>query len=359
MRELHLDLDDRSYPIYIGEGLLHEPDLLRRHIAGSEVMVVSNETVGPLYLQVVLDSLSDLNVTSLQLPDGEAFKTLDTLNLIFDALLSSKHSRKTTLLALGGGVVGDMTGFAAACYQRGVEFVQIPTTLLSQVDSSVGGKTAVNHPHGKNMIGAFYQPRAVIIDTRLLATLPEREFAAGMAEVIKYGLIADKEFHAWLMDNAAALRAQDPQALAHAIEKSCAIKADVVAQDETEQGVRAILNFGHTFGHAIETCMGYKGILHGEAVAIGMLLAARMSHLEGSLSEEEVSSVAELLQSFALPLQPPQGLSKDAIAAAMQVDKKVVEGSLRLVLLNAIGSARVTSDFTPDLLDATLDSAFH
>ena len=358
MKELRVELGERSYPIYIGHGLLENNSLIQKHIQGSELVIVTNETVGPLYLPALKELINAHSTQVIELKDGEQFKTLETLNSIFDQLLDARHSRKTTLVALGGGVVGDMTGFAAACYQRGVPFIQIPTTLLAQVDSSVGGKTAVNHPKGKNMIGAFYQPQAVIADTRLLSSLPPREFAAGMAEVIKYGLLADIEFFKWLEGSATALRAQNPDTLATAIEKSCITKAEIVEKDETEQGVRALLNLGHTFGHAIETTMQYKGILHGEAVSIGMLLAARMSNLMGLLPSGDVERVAKLLEMFDLPLKPSQHLPLEAIKSAMLLDKKVVAGSLRLVLLDRIGAARVINDFSEDILAQTLATLF-
>ncbi len=358
MKELRVELGDRSYPIYIGSSALRQSNILATHIVGSEVLVVTNETVAPLYLQQVLDALAVEKVTVCELPDGEQHKSLQTLNSIFDSLLRNRHSRKTTLIALGGGVVGDMTGFAAACYQRGVAFIQVPTTLLSQVDSSVGGKTAVNHALGKNMIGAFYQPQAVIADTDVLRTLPAREFSAGMAEVIKYGLLADADFFSWLEDNADSLMQLDTDALSYAIERSCEIKADIVARDETEQNVRALLNLGHTFGHAIETVMQYRGILHGEAVAIGMLLAAHMSALAGDLQNEEVRRVKVLLRACNLPTSPPRALDREDIKSAMLLDKKVTAGSLRLVLLESIGAAKLESDFSQMLLEETLATVF-
>lgn len=275
MQTLKVDLGERSYPIYIGEGLLDQPELLAPHIAGRQVAIVSNETVAPLYLERLSKTLGAYSVLPVVLPDGEAHKNWETLQLIFDGLLTARHDRRTTVVALGGGVIGDMAGFAAACYQRGVDFIQVPTTLLSQVDSSVGGKTGINHPLGKNMVGAFYQPNAVLIDTTSLKTLPARELSAGLAEVIKYGLICDKPFLAWLEDNMQALRALDPVALTEAIRRSCAAKAAVVGADERESGVRATLNLGHTFGHAIETHMGYGVWLHGEAVAAGTVMALR------------------------------------------------------------------------------------
>lgn len=353
MQTLNVSLAERSYPIYIGAGLLSS-DLLRRHVRASQVMVVTNETVAPLYLDQVLASLDGLTVDTLVLPDGERFKTLATLEKVFDALLDKRHSRTTTLVALGGGVIGDMTGFAAACYQRGVDFIQVPTTLLAQVDSSVGGKTAVNHPRGKNMIGAFYQPKAVLIDTDVLKTLPPRELGAGLAEVIKYGLIRDADFLRWLEDNMALLRAGNTEALVTAIERSCRNKADVVAADETEQGERALLNLGHTFGHAIETATGYSEWLHGEAVATGMLLAAKLSADLGWLTQAQVAQVAALLEKAELPLTPPSGMTPAQFRELMAHDKKVLDGQLRLVLLKDLGKAVVTADYDAACLDALL-----
>ena len=353
MQTLNVSLAERSYPIYIGAGLLSS-DLLRRHVRASQVMVVTNETVAPLYLDQVLASLDGLKVDTLVLPDGERFKTLATLETVFDALLEKRHSRTTTLVALGGGVIGDMTGFAAACYQRGVDFIQVPTTLLAQVDSSVGGKTAVNHPRGKNMIGAFYQPKAVLIDTDVLKTLPPRELGAGLAEVIKYGLIRDADFLRWLEDNMALLRAGDTAALVTAIERSCRNKAEVVAADETEQGERALLNLGHTFGHAIETATGYSEWLHGEAVATGMLLAAKLSADLGWLTSAQVEQVSVLLEKAELPLAPPAGMTPAQFRELMAHDKKVLDGQLRLVLLKDLGKAVVTADYDAACLDALL-----
>ena len=353
MQTLNVSLAERSYPIYIGAGLLSS-DLMRRHVRASQVMVVTNETVAPLYLDKTLASLEGLKVDTLVLPDGERFKTLATLEMVFDALLEKRHSRTTTLIALGGGVIGDMTGFAAACYQRGVDFIQVPTTLLAQVDSSVGGKTAVNHPRGKNMIGAFYQPKAVLIDTDVLKTLPPRELGAGLAEVIKYGLIRDADFLQWLEDNMALLRAGDTSALVTAIERSCRNKAEVVAADETEQGERALLNLGHTFGHAIETATGYSEWLHGEAVATGMLLAAQLSADLGWLTPVQVEQVAALLEKAELPLAPPAGMTPAQFRELMAHDKKVLDGQLRLVLLKDLGKAVVTADYDAACLDALL-----
>ncbi|HEY7885092.1 MAG TPA: 3-dehydroquinate synthase, partial [Cellvibrionaceae bacterium] len=277
MKTLKVELGERSYPIYIGEQLLEDKTLLTQHIQGRQVCIVTNKTVAPLYHEKLLASLSDYDVTTVALPDGEQYKNLDTLNLIFDQLLSARHNRTTTVIALGGGVVGDMAGFAAACYQRGVNFIQVPTTLLSMVDSSVGGKTGVNHALGKNMIGAFYQPQAVIADVSVLQSLPTRELAAGLAEVIKYGLISDADFFVWLEQNIKALLAMEVEALSYAVLRSCENKAAVVAADEREGGIRAILNLGHTFGHAIETAEGYGVWLHGEAVAAGMVMALDLS----------------------------------------------------------------------------------
>ncbi len=341
MKTLHLELAERSYPIHIGGGLLGRADLLAPHIAGRQLVVVTNETVAPLYLNKLLAGLQDYQCASVVLPDGEQYKTLATLNLIFDALLGKKCDRKTTLIALGGGVIGDLTGFAAACYQRGVPFIQIPTTLLAQVDSSVGGKTGVNHALGKNMIGAFYQPRCVIADTDTLRSLPERELCAGIAEIIKYGLIRDKEFFKWLESNMEALRARDPEALIYAIERSCRNKAAVVAADERESGERALLNLGHTFGHAIETGMGYGVWLHGEAIGAGMLMAADLSWRLGWLSAKDRERTEHLLARAGLPTHAPAELSRERFMELMAVDKKVMDGTLRLVLLKAIGAAIV------------------
>jgi 3-dehydroquinate synthase len=321
-------------------------------------MVVSNDVVAPLYLEKLLAGLSRYQHEVLILPDGEHHKTLDTTGLIFDRLLEKRFDRGCTLLALGGGVVGDITGFAAACYQRGVDFVQVPTTLLAQVDSSVGGKTGVNHPRGKNMIGAFHQPRCVIADTVTLDTLPEREYCAGLAEIVKYGLIGDADFFDWLEAQMPGLRSRDPEMLAHAIECSCADKAEIVSQDERESGVRALLNLGHTFGHAIEAGLGYGRWLHGEAVAVGTMLAADLSARLGWLDSAAVERVGALLQRAGLPVKPPAELTPARLLELMAVDKKVAQGNLRLVLLRAIGRAVVSSDFSRSSLDQTLLEAF-
>lgn len=355
MKTLHLDLGDRSYPIHIGAGLLEQAGLLKRHIAGSRIAVVTNETVAPLYLSRVRDALGGNSPMEIILPDGEAYKTLEVLNRIFDALLEARCDRHTTIIALGGGVIGDMAGFAAACYQRGVPFVQTPTTLLSQVDSSVGGKTGVNHPLGKNMIGAFYQPRAVIIDTDTLATLPDRELSAGLAEVIKYGLIRDPEFFTWLEANLDQLMARDAEALAHAIYRSCQNKAEVVMADEREAGMRATLNLGHTFGHAIETGMGYGNWLHGEAIAAGMVMAVDLSRRLGWVTATDMARIEKLLKRARLPVRAPGSLTSARFLELMAVDKKVQDGRLRLVLLKRLGEAIVTDAFPRDVLEATLN----
>jgi 3-dehydroquinate synthase len=342
MHTLHVELGERSYPIYIGRGLFSQSDILCRHVTGKQVAIVSNETVAPLYVDRVRQALPEtVKISEIVLPDGEQYKTLGTLSTILDRLLEEGHNRSTCLIAVGGGVVGDMTGFAAACYQRGVNFIQVPTTLLSQVDSSVGGKTGVNHALGKNMIGAFYQPQAVLIDIDSLHSLPEREFSAGLAEVIKYGLIYDEPFYRWLHEHIPQLRAREEGPLAEAIERSCAIKADVVAADEREGGLRAILNFGHTFGHAIETEQGYGEWLHGEAVAAGMMLALRLSVQLGRVSPDEVSALEHLLAQCDLPVAPPPEMTAAAFLQLMQRDKKVIDGRLRLVLLKSIGEAEI------------------
>ena len=355
-QSINVDLGERSYPIHIGSGQILQAGI-GQYVQGKKVLIVSNETIAPLYLQSILDQLQDKQVDQVILKDGEQYKNLDNLNLIFTQLIEKHHDRKTTLIALGGGVVGDMTGFAAASYQRGVPFIQIPTTLLSQVDSSVGGKTAVNHALGKNMIGAFYQPQAVIIDTDTLATLPQREFCAGMAEVIKYGLISDEGFFQWLEENVEALLQRDHLALATAIERSCLNKAKVVSADETEQGIRAILNLGHTFGHGIETFQKYTGLLHGEAVAVGMVMAAELSVLSGALNPEDVERIKALIAAFLLPIAPPEDMQADDFMALMVRDKKVLDGQLRLVLLERIGRATVTADFRLQWLEETLAQA--
>ena len=360
MKTLTVALAERSYPIYIGDGVLADPDYLLPHLAGKQVLVVSNSTVAPLYLDRVLQSLqgADIQCDSLVLPDGEQYKTLATFEQILEQLLQKRHHRHTTLCALGGGVIGDMVGFAAACYQRGVAFIQIPTTLLAQVDSSVGGKTAVNHALGKNMIGAFHQPQAVLADTQALTTLPPRELAAGLAEVIKYGLIEDATFFHWLQDNITALNAAEPEALAHSIYRSCQVKAEIVAQDERESGVRALLNLGHTFGHAIEAGMGYGQWLHGEAVAVGMLMAARTSQRLGWLANDQVAAISALLQAAKLPIHAPSTLSPEQFLHYMALDKKVIDGRLRLILLREIGRASIETDIETSLLTEVIQASY-
>ena len=356
MKTLNVSLGDRSYPIYIGSDLLSQPELLTTHIKSKEVLVVTNETIAPLYLDKVTSLLVDYRCESVVLPDGEEYKTLEVLNQVFDKLLSSRFSRQVTLIALGGGVIGDMCGFAAASYQRGVPFIQIPTTLLSQVDSSVGGKTAVNHALGKNMIGAFYQPQCVIADTNTLNTLDDQQLASGMAEVIKYGLINDPDFFEWLEINVEKLNARDPEALAEAIERSCIDKANVVAEDEQEKGVRALLNLGHTFGHAIETGMGYGAWLHGEAVACGMVMAAELSLRMGWLNESELQRIKAIITAAKLPIKPPTEMSVEQFMDLMAVDKKVQDGVIRLVLLKGIGQAVISDDYSMEKLRETIAS---
>jgi 3-dehydroquinate synthase len=354
MKKLLVELGDRSYPIYIGANLLGQSELFSHHIKSKQVVVVSNETVAPLYLDAVLKNLQGYSVETVILPDGEQFKTLDKVTQIFDKLLSCKFSRNSTLIALGGGVIGDMGGFAAACYQRGIAFLQIPTTLLAQVDSSVGGKTGVNHPLGKNMIGAFYQPQCVIADADVLDTLDDRQLAAGLAEVIKYGLIRDVDFFGWLESNIDALLRRDKEALAYAIECSCRNKAEIVAEDETETGVRATLNLGHTFGHAIETGLGYGVYLHGEAVAIGTCQAADLSRRKGWLNDGDVARITALFTKAKLPILPPEQIGSDRFLELMAVDKKNVDGQIRLILLQKIGMATLPVAVPLELLEMTL-----
>lgn len=344
---IDIDFGERSYPILIAQNLLSDPHVWADLPNASQVMIVTNETVAPLYLEALQGALQTRYpvVRSVILPDGEAHKTWETLNTVFDALLGHACDRKTVLFALGGGVVGDMTGFAAACYMRGVPFVQVPTTLLAQVDSSVGGKTAINHPLGKNMIGAFYQPIQVVCDLATLRTLPDREFSAGMAEIIKYGPIYDLAFLRWIDAHMNDLMARDPAALAYAVQRSCEIKAAVVAADERESGLRAILNFGHTFGHAIEAGMGYGVWLHGEAVGCGMVMAARLSHALGMLSEARVDALIQLIARAGLPVGGPRLAAGTANAAAylehMRVDKKAEAGAIRFVLVDDAGQAHL------------------
>lgn len=354
VKTLSLDLADRSYSIYIAAGLLEQPELLVKHIIGNQVVIVTNETVAPLYLEKLKKLLVGYSVETVILADGEQYKTLDAVSTIFDALLAKRFNRNATLIALGGGVIGDIGGFAAACYQRGIPFIQIPTTLLAQVDSSVGGKTGVNHTLGKNMIGAFYQPKCVIIDIQVLKTLDNRQFSAGLAEVIKYGLIGDKEFFEWLEQNLDLLLNRDNEVLAFAIEKSCFNKASVVAKDEKEAGIRAILNLGHTFGHAIETGSGYGTFLHGEAIAIGTCQAADLSRRLGWLNDDDVETIITLFKRAKLPVKPPADMTTENFLELMAVDKKNTDGGIRLILLKAIGSATLPMIVEQKLLVDTL-----
>ncbi len=345
MEFLQVDLGDRSYPIVIGRGLLSDVESFKKVIRTKTVMIVTNDTVGPLYLQQLTDTLAkDFKVYSCVLPDGEKYKTLDTFNLVMTAMLENNLGRDCTIAALGGGVVGDISGFAASAYQRGVDFIQIPTTLLAQVDSSVGGKTGVNHPLGKNMIGAFYQPRGVIIDLNCLTTLPQRELAAGMAEVIKYGIIWDKEFFAFLENNMLELMSVNLDLLGQTIKKCCSIKADVVHQDEREGGIRALLNLGHTFGHAIENFKGYGVWLHGEAVAVGSVIASNLAKYLGFITETDFNRISALFSVAKLPINSPEGMVADDFLRLMAHDKKVKNGTIRYVLPTSIGVAKVFSD---------------
>lgn len=356
---LTIDLGERSYPIYIGAGLLADAATLVGVVAGPDILIVTNDTVAPLYGEPVADALrrSGRRVDTVNLPDGEQHKSLATMQLIFDALIERRFNRDAVIVALGGGVIGDVAGFAAATYQRGIDFIQVPTTLLAQVDSSVGGKTGVNHPRGKNMIGAFHQPRCVIADVDTLATLPIREYRAGLAEIVKYGLIYDFGFFEWLERHVDALNARETASLVHAIQRSCEIKAEVVGQDERESGLRAILNFGHTFGHAIEAGAGYGAWLHGEAVASGMAIATDMSRELGYVDRVDAERAADLLRRLQLPTQAPK-LGSARTLELMGMDKKVLQGKLRLVLLKRMGEATVTSDYPRDVLERTLARHF-
>lgn len=347
----------RSYPIHIGAGLLDDRTLFEGLVKTEQVMVLSNEVVAPLYLERVRGHFVTRRCETLILPDGEAHKTLDSFGKVMGFMLEKRMERGALLIALGGGVIGDLAGFAAACYQRGIDFLQVPTTLLAQVDSSVGGKTAVNHPLGKNMIGAFHQPIAVVADTTTLDTLPARELHAGLAEVIKYGLIRDRDFFDWLETNLDALLARQPAVLAEAVSRSCQNKADVVAADERETGERATLNLGHTFGHAIETASGYGNWLHGEAVAAGMCMAARLSARSGWLGQAELGRIIALLARAQLPTAPPPDISPARFRELMSHDKKNVGGRIRLVLLRALGQSCVTRDYDDQLLELELRGA--
>jgi 3-dehydroquinate synthase len=354
MPTLNLDLGARSYPIYIDSGLFENEKLFSDHIRGKRVCIVTNTIVAPLYLEKIKSKLTNFDVDEIILPDGEAEKSLANFERIMSHLLKNEHGRDTTLIALGGGVIGDITGFAAASYQRGVDFIQVPTTLLSQVDSSVGGKTAVNHPLGKNMIGAFYQPKAVIIDINSLATLPVREFNAGMAEVIKYGILGDYDFFVWLENNITSIKANDKKMLAEMIEKCCQCKADIVANDETEAGIRALLNLGHTFGHAIEAEQGYGNWLHGEAVATGMVLAGKLAVAMNLLEVSELCRIESLIEAFDLPLQAPEKMGCDDFTRHMRRDKKNIGGKLRFIVPTAIGKSEIRDDITQETLQQIL-----
>lgn len=356
-KRVEIALGERSYPILIGSGLLADAPLLDAHVRARSVLIVTNETIAPLYLDSLERSLASRRLARLILPDGEQYKTLTTVSRIFDALMDARMNRDAAVLALGGGVIGDMGGFAAACYQRGIDYIQVPTTLLAQVDSSVGGKTGVNHPQGKNMIGAFHQPRCVIADIATLRTLSDREYRAGLAEVVKYGLIYDVQFLAWLEREADALARREEAAIIQAVQRSCEIKAQVVAADERESGLRAILNLGHTFGHAIETAAGYGAWLHGEAVAAGMCIAADLSARLGWISSQERERALRLLARFGLPTQAPKIGAARALEL-MGMDKKVLDGRVRLVLLRALGKADVVGDYPPEALAATLADHF-
>lgn len=357
MARVDISLGERSYPILIGERLLDDQRLMSANIKARNILIVTNTTIAPLYSAKLRAALADRSVAEFALPDGEQFKTLEQISRIIDALVDARMNRDAMIVALGGGVIGDMAGFAAACYQRGIDFVQVPTTLLAQVDSSVGGKTGVNHPKAKNMIGAFHQPRCVIADIATLRTLSDREYRAGLAEVVKYGLIHDRDFFDWLEVNAQALANRESQAVIYAVRRSCEIKAEIVAADEREQGIRALLNLGHTFGHAIETASGYGAWLHGEAVATGMVMAADMSVELSWLSAAERDRAVQLLARFGLPTDAPKIGASQALTL-MGMDKKVLEGRVRLILLRSLGKAEVVGDYPRAALDATLRHHF-
>jgi 3-dehydroquinate synthase len=353
VQRIEVDLGSRSYPIFIGAGAMRLKDAMDQVIPARDVLIVTNTTVGPLYAAGLTAALAPRRCLEVSLPDGETHKTLANVSRLLDVLITNRFARDSCVVALGGGIVGDMAGFAAACYQRGIAFVQVPTTLLAQVDSSVGGKTGVNHPGGKNLIGAFHQPAAVFADTDALRTLPDRELRAGLAEVIKYGLIVNPEFFDWLEANATRLLARDTDALTHAIRRSCEIKAEIVARDERELGDRALLNLGHTFGHAIESATNYSTWLHGEAVGAGMLLAADMSQRLGWMSGADVERIERMLKAFGLRTDVSE-LAAGTLAEKMKIDKKVAAGRIRLVLLKAIGKSVVTGDYDDDALRETL-----
>jgi 3-dehydroquinate synthase len=359
MKIENVDFGERSYPIYIGQDILDQGELLRSHIPGKTALIVTNETIAPLYLDRCVKSITAdgrIKAEVVLLPDGEQYKTVDVVSKIWDKALECRMDRRTTFVALGGGVVGDMTGFAAASYQRGVNFIQVPTTVMAQVDSSVGGKTGVNHPLGKNMIGAFYQPQCVLIDTTSLNSLPDRELASGISEIIKYGLIRDAELFVWLEENIEKLLNRDPDAFTYAIQRSCANKAEVVAEDEKEGGVRATLNLGHTFGHAIEAASGYGTWLHGEAVGTGIVMASDMSRRLGWITSELDERIKSLIDRSKLPLVPPREMTVEEFKSYMSVDKKVQDGTIRLILLKGdLGNCVITGEYDRQALDDTLE----
>lgn len=357
MKKINIQFDERSYPIYIGEGLISNYELISQHILGKKVAIITNETVADIYLKTLIDTLSPhKELISIILPDGESYKSKDSLDSIYAQLLQNKADREITLIALGGGVIGDITGFAAATYMRGVNFIQIPTTLLSQVDSSVGGKTGINHPLGKNMIGAFYQPKCVISDMNVLKTLPSRELSAGLAEVIKYGLIRDNKFFEWLESHIQYLMEMNPKYLIEAVQRSCENKAAVVEADEFESGIRAILNLGHTFGHAIEVAQGYGNWLHGEAVGAGMVMAAKLSQSMGWLADKDVGRIVALIKKAGLPTEPPK-ISVKKYMELMMLDKKTKDGQINLVLQKSIGDAVLTNQYDPKKLHQILEQS--
>jgi len=359
MKTINIQFDERSYPIYIGEGLLSDYELISQHLPHNKIVIITNNLVADIYLAPLIQSLSPhKDVIPIILPDGEKYKNADSLNIIYSQLLKNKADRNTMLIALGGGVIGDITGFAAATYMRGINFIQMPTTLLSQVDSSVGGKTGINHPQGKNMIGSFYQPKCVITDVNVLKTLPSRELSAGLAEVIKYGLIRDKIFFEWLETNIQSLIEMNPEYLTEAILRSCQNKADVVEADEFESGTRAILNLGHTFGHAIEVAQGYGNWLHGEAVGVGMIMAAKLSQAMGWLSEPDIERIISLIKNAGLPTVPPN-ISVDKYIELMLFDKKTKDGKINLVLQKSMGEAILSNSYDPSKLRQILEQSSH
>lgn len=356
MLTLKVDLPENSYPIYIGENLLNNRALLHKYIRAKQILIVSTQKIADLYLDKLRSAFADFQCDFVLLPDGEENKTLATVSVIFDALIAGRHHRTTTLIALGGGVIGDMTGFAAACYQRGVNFIQVPTTLLAQVDASVGGKTGVNHPKAKNMIGAFHQPRCVVIDINTLSTLPHREFCSGFAEIIKAALIKDAGFFSWIEKNIEKLLARDAESLSYAIEQACAVKIKVVMADEKDIGQRSLLNYGHTFGHAIERTFNYRNILHGEAVAIGMVMAAQLSEHIGWLEAKSVQQIKNILTRAGLPIRMPNSLACTTLLDCMQLDKKTDDTGLKLILLKSIGHAILVADVDPVQIEQVLRS---